>query len=53
MHLSAMVLLDMPIAYDSAGETEGEEGDREREGADGEERGRRIEKRDAVEDKKI
>lgn len=31
MHLSAMVLLDMPIAYHSARETEGEERDREKE----------------------
>lgn len=31
MHLSAMVLLDMPIAYHSARETEGEERDCERE----------------------
>lgn len=53
MHLSAMVLLDMPIAYHSARETEGEERDRERERRreDGGERGRRTEKEDAVEDK--
>lgn len=48
MHLSAMVLLDMPISYDREGREGQKERDSEREREDGEERGRRTEKKDAV-----